>query len=43
MCEIKIGILRRTDRSMMRATCEAQLKDGERSMDLMLMLDRMNP
>ena len=32
------GILRRTERSMVRAMCGLQLKDRKRSMDLMLML-----
>ena len=34
----KMGILRRTERSMVRAMCEVQLKDRKRTKDLMLML-----
>ena len=33
--ESEMGILRRTERSMVRAMCRAQLKDRKRSMDLM--------
>ena len=33
------GNLQRTERSMMRAICGVQLKDRNRSKDLMLMLD----
>ena len=36
--ENNMGILRRTERSMLRAMCGVQLKDRKRSMDLMLML-----
>ena len=34
----EMGILRRTERSMVRAMCEVQLKDRKRSTDLMLMI-----
>ena len=33
-----MGILRRTERSVMRAMCGVQLKDRKRSTDLMFML-----
>ena len=36
--ESEIGILRGTERSMVRATCGVQLKDIKRSTDLMFML-----
>ena len=36
--ESEMGILRRTDRSMVRAMCGIQLKDIRRSTDLMFML-----
>ena len=36
--EREIGILHRTERSMVRAMCEVQLKDRERSTDLMFVL-----
>ena len=36
--ERKIGNLRRTERSMVRAMCEVQLKDRKKSTDLMFML-----
>ena len=36
--ESEMGILRRTERSMVRAMCGVQLKDRKRSKDLMLML-----
>ena len=36
--ESEMGILRRKGRSMVRAMCRVQLKDRNRSMDLMLML-----
>ena len=36
--ESEMGILQRTERSMVRAMCGAQLKDRKRSTDLMLML-----
>ena len=35
--EIDMGIICRTERSMVRAMCEVQLKDRKRSPDLMLM------
>ena len=35
--ESKMGILRRTERSMARAMCGVQLRDRKRSMDLMFM------
>ena len=34
-----MGILRRTKRSMVRAVCGVQLKDRQRSTDLMFMLE----
>ena len=37
-CLKDMGILRRTERSMVRAMCGVQLKDRKRSMDLMFML-----
>ena len=36
--ESDMGILRRTEKSMVRAMCGVQLKDRERSTDLMFML-----
>ena len=36
--ESEMGILRRTERSMVRAMCAVQLKDRKRSTDLMFML-----
>ena len=36
--ESEMGILQRTERSMVRALCGVQLKDRKRSMDLMFML-----
>ena len=36
--ESEMGILRRTERSMVRAMCGGQFKEGRRSTDLMLML-----
>ena len=36
--ECEMGILRRTERSMVRAMCGVQLKDRKRSIDLMFML-----
>ena len=36
--EIEMGILQRTERSLVRAMCGVQLKDRERSTDLMFML-----
>ena len=36
--ESEMGIFQRTERSMVRAMCGAQLKDRKRSTDLMLML-----
>ena len=36
--EGEMGILRRTERSMVRAMCGVQLKDRNRSTDLMFML-----
>ena len=36
--ESEIGILRRTERSMVRAMCGVQLKDRKQLTDLMLML-----
>ena len=36
--ESEMGILRRTERSMVRAMCGVQLKDRKRSMDLMFIL-----
>ena len=38
LMESEIGILRRTERSMVRAMCGVQLKDRKRPMDLMLLL-----
>ena len=38
MKESEIGILRRTERSMVRAMCGVQLKDRRGSKDFMLML-----
>ena len=40
MClkESELGILQRTERSMVRAMCGVLLKNGKRSMDLMFML-----
>ena len=37
--ESEKGILRRTERSMLRAMCRVQLKDRKKSTDLMFMLD----
>ena len=37
--ESEMGILQRTERSIMRTMCGVQLKDRKRSMDLMFMLD----
>ena len=36
--ESEMGILRRTERSMVRAMCGMKLKDSERPVDLMLMV-----
>ena len=36
-----MGILRRTEKSMERATCEVQLKDRKRSTDLKETIDRL--
>ena len=36
--ESEMGVLRRTERSMVRAMCGVQLKDIKKSMDLMFML-----
>ena len=36
--ESEMGILQRTERSMVRAMCRVQLKDRKRSTDLMFML-----
>ena len=36
--ECEMGILRRTERSMVRAMCRVQLKDRKRSIDFMFML-----
>ena len=36
--ECEMGILRRTERSTVRAMCAVQLKDRKRSMDLTFML-----
>ena len=38
LTENEMGILQRTERSMVRAMCGVQFKDRERSTDLMLML-----
>ena len=38
LIESKMGILRRPERFMLRTMCEVQLKDIERSNDLMPML-----
>ena len=38
MKESEMWILRRTERSMVRAMCGVLIKDGKRSKDLMLML-----
>ena len=40
--ENEMGILRRTERSMVRAMCGVQFKDRKRSMDLIFMLLLLN-